>query len=1055
MRLLPNCTTGYQDFFLPCCLVVICGLIAVQPALVFAQVSGQKPVVAPSLVYAATEPEVDSKNETTESAAEKIDWNAGPPAHWIWSGNEDKLDFTKRFKASSKSAHLIATCDNVMTVFLNDKQIASSDTWQNPVRIDVQKFLVDGENRIRIVAANQGGVAALALKMILDGGTKQEQIVVTDETWKSTKPGSDEALNLKVIGKMGVGPWGDVFAKSPSQLTSSTPQGVFNVRAGFQVELLYTVPANTQGSWVSICKDNKGRLIASDQGNKGIFRITPARIGSEEPTKVEKLNLAITSAHGMLYAFDSLYLSINGGPGSGLYRAKDTNGDDQFDELTKLKDIQGGGEHGPHALRLSPDGKSIYLIAGNHTKPPSDFEASRLPKNWDEDLLLPRQWDARGHARGILAPGGWIAITDPDGKNWEIFSSGYRNAYDMDFNADGELFAYDADMEWDMGTPWYRPTRAMHATSGSEFGWRSGTGKWPNYYVDSLPELVDIGPGSPVGVAFGYGARFPAKYQQALYLCDWTFGTMYAVHLEPEGASYRGVKEEFVSRTPLPLTDVVIGDDGAMYFTTGGRGTQSELFRVTYTGDESTEPYVQEENGQTKAWRAIRQQMEEFHTRVDPMAAEKIWLYLGFPDRHIRYAARVGLEKQDPKTWQDRIFSEPNDRIAITAAVALARQGDASLEPKLLERLAAIDLAVLPEAEQLEYLRALSLVFIRMGQPDQKTATAFNSKLDAFYPAESDALNRELVNVLVYLNSPTVIGKTLELMQHPKKQSVEGMQELLARNSGYGGTIAKMLSNLPEIQNIHYAFALRNMRYGWTLEQRRAYFALLNDLLKSTGGASYEGFINNIRSEALANLSDAEKLALDATELAPPPKPTDLPTAKGPGKDWQTDEILKLLETKLVARDFENGKRSYAAARCVVCHRFDGNGGATGPDLTNLAGRFSQKDLIEAITEPNKVISDQYRAHDVETISGLIHTGRILSDDDKQIVLLVDPEDARKTIEIPKTEIESMQPSVTSLMPRDLLKPLNEQELLDLLAYLLSRGNAKDAMFSSSEIDSR
>ena len=120
--------------------------------------------------------------------------------------------------------------------------------------------------------------------------------------------------------------------------------------------------------------------------------------------------------------------------------------------------------------------------------------------------------------RGILAPGGWIAKTDPDGKNWEIVSVGYRNAYDIAFNADGELFAYDADMEWDMGMPWYRPTRVLHATSGSEFGWRSGTGKWPAYYVDSLPPMLDIGPGSPVGVEFGYGAKFPAKYQKALYL---------------------------------------------------------------------------------------------------------------------------------------------------------------------------------------------------------------------------------------------------------------------------------------------------------------------------------------------------------------------------------------------------------------------------------------------------------------------------------------------------------------------------------------------------------
>ncbi len=57
----------------------------------------------------------------------------------------------------------------------------------------------------------------------------------------------------------------------------------------------------------------------------------------------------------------------------------------------------------------------------------------------------------------------------------------------------------------------------------------------------------------------------------------------------------------------------------------------------------------------------------------------------------------------------------------------------------------------------------------------------------------------------------------------------------------------------------------------------------------------------------------------------------------------------------------------FSAARCVVCHRYSGEGGATGPDLTQLAGRFGAKDMLEAIIEPSKVISDQYKASVVET----------------------------------------------------------------------------------------
>ncbi len=375
-----------------------------------------------------------------------------------------------------------------------------------------------------------------------------------------------------------------VFSDSDAQANGDH----FKLLPGFQVERLFTVPKEELGSWVCIALDDRGRIIASDQRDKGLCRITPPAIGSHESTRVERLSVNISSAQGMLQAFGALYVSRNG---KGLYRLKDTDGDDQYDEVVLLKEIRGGGEHGEHALRLSPDGKSILMLAGNATRPPFErtlnapvqtmggvrgqqLQAtlptdarSRLIPNWDEDLLTLRQWDSEGFMAGATAPGGWIAKTDPDGKAWELISSGFRNPYDMALNADGEIFVYDADMEGDAGAPWYRPTRVNHATSGSEFGWRSGSGKWPAYFVDSLPAVVDIGLGSPVGVEFGYGAKFPAKYQRALFLCDFTLGAIHALHLEPSGSSYTGVNERFLSRNALPMTDAVIGRDGALYFT--------------------------------------------------------------------------------------------------------------------------------------------------------------------------------------------------------------------------------------------------------------------------------------------------------------------------------------------------------------------------------------------------------------------------------------------------------------------------------------------------------
>ena len=68
---------------------------------------------------------------------------------------------------------------------------------------------------------------------------------------------------------------------------------------------------------------------------------------------------------------------------------RDTNGDDQLDSVTLLRQVDAGGEHGLHSMVLSPDGESIYVVIGNQSKL-TKMDASRVPFNWSEDELLPR-----------------------------------------------------------------------------------------------------------------------------------------------------------------------------------------------------------------------------------------------------------------------------------------------------------------------------------------------------------------------------------------------------------------------------------------------------------------------------------------------------------------------------------------------------------------------------------------------------------------------------------------------------------------------------------------
>ena len=454
----------------------------------------------------------------------------------------------------------------------------------------------------------------------------------------------------------------------------ATPVEAIKLKEGFQVELLYSVPKEVEGSWVAMTQDDQGRLIVSDQYGS-LYRVTPPGLGKASgETKVEKIPVEFGSCQGLLYAFGALYGVVNAdtAQGRGLYRVKDTNGDDQFDAVELLKAFPNkGGEHGPHGLVVGPDGKSIYVVSGNQTPLP-EMQSSRVPRIWDEDQLFPMLL-GRGFMREVKAPGGWVAKTDPEGKNWELINVGNRNTYDIAFNKQGDLFGFDADMEWDFGMPWYRPTRVSLMASGGDLGWRTCSKKWPVRWEDSLSPVVDIGPGSPTGVVFGYGAKFPAKYQEALYVADWSYGKLYAVHLKPEGAGYSAVFEDFMSAAPLPLTDMEVSrKDGAMYVTVGGRKVQSGLYRVTYAGDEAT---VAAASAAVTAEQKLRYELEALHGAMDGAVLDKAWPHLGHADRLIRAAARVAVEHQPVGLWQDKALAETEARRVIQAMMALSRVG--------------------------------------------------------------------------------------------------------------------------------------------------------------------------------------------------------------------------------------------------------------------------------------------------------------------------------------------------------------------------------------------
>jgi putative heme-binding domain-containing protein len=791
----------------------------------------------------------------------------------------------------------------------------------------------------------------------------------------------------------------------------ATDPATISALPGFRVELLRSA-GSEEGSWIALAFDPRGRIVVSRE-DKGLLRFTFSENRSAIG-QVETVNDTLLECRGLLWAYDSLYANANNS--KGLYRLRDTDGDDRFDEVTLLKETPGDVGHGRNDLALGPDGM-IYSIHGDDVRLPEDYDPTGSPlRNYLDARLLPCQWDRQLFNASMTLPGGYVARTDRDGQGWEVIAGGLRNPYGLDFSASGDLFTYDADMEWDVGAPWYRPTRVLHLVSGADFGWRVGTGPWRAWYPDSLPDLLDIGLGSPTAVRFGTRSQFPENYRRALFVCDWTFGRILSVHLQPKGASFSATAEPFLSGRPLNVTDIEFGPDGAMYFLTGGRKTQSGLYRVTFTGDLTNDQALTPiaESGAAK----VRKRLESLH-QGGPCSIETIWPHLGSDDPFVRHAARVALEHQPVATWRDAALSENDPTAALNSLLALARLGLADTQAPLLQRLAKLPWDELTTEQRVAALRIWSLGLARHDRISDDRLAQLAEILNQRFPDAAPSVNELLCELLVYLCSPPVVPKTLELLQIAKTQE----------------------------EKLQYLFLLRNVQGPWTLAQRKIYFDLLRQARHFYGGNSMPRIQASIKADAVARLTDTERTALAPVLVDEPPLAEVLsPVAQRPFvRNWKLDDLIGSLEQVGHGRNLAAGKKTFAAAMCDRCHRLADNGAPAGPDLTPLPRRFGRVDILLSILAPSRVVDDKYRIVTIVTTDGQVLSGQLSGDDGETVTLLPDLLTRDKIIRVAKSQIETQTKSIVSPMPAELLNTFSKEEVLDLLAYLESEGQATAA----------
>jgi putative heme-binding domain-containing protein len=444
--------------------------------------------------------------------------------------------------------------------------------------------------------------------------------------------------------------------------------------------------------------------------------------------------------------------------------------------------------------------------------------------------------------------------------------------------------------------------------------------------------------------------------------------------------------------------------------------------------------------------RALRHKLEAFHDHVDPTAVAIAWPQLGNSDRHIRYAARIAIERQPVSEWKSKALAETNPQVAMEALLALARVGKSDASEDLLKALQLFDFSSLGEELQLAKLRVIEVAVSRNGPPIPALAKPILDELDPLYPSYSIPLNKELSQILLALAAPGAIDRTLALIESAKTAD----------------------------EQLAYAIALRHIKEGWSDEQRRTYFSWFNrDFMHSdhpddlyrwfneagrayANGNSFNGFVARIRTGALDNVPETSRqqtqLAGVLNSYRPPARrggargniaggPTTAQVPRELVKDWTVEDFDDSLGMFSSGRDFTRAQNAYNVAQCNVCHAIAGTNatGGVGPDLTSIAARFRRRDMLESIVLPSKVVSEQFADTMFRLKNGEPFVGRVIEDTEARVVLQTNPLLPQR-VELQKAQIDSRFMSPLSPMPAGLINTLSREEVLDLIAYIEAGG---------------
>ncbi len=161
-------------------------------------------------------------------------------------------------------------------------------------------------------------------------------------------------------------------------------------------------------------------------------------------------------------------------------------------------------------------------------------------------------------------------------------------------------------------------------------------------------------------------------------------------------------------------------------------------------------------------------------------------------------------------------------------------------------------------------------------------------------------------------------------------------------------------------------------------------------------------------------------------------------------QSWTMEDFDGEFDTNLRGRSADIGEKIFNEASCIGCHKVNGVGGAVGPDLTDTYVKWKSDHMaiLREILEPSHKIDNKYSMQTILTADGKTVAGIVVSENEDTIAVMTNPE-AKEPVIVLQDDIEFMKRSATSMMPKALMDQYTKDEILELMAYLMSVAEAK------------